>query len=117
MTTETDTSLDQQISAAIVKQKDAIVKGLIDGAVSSLQRDLGWKVARATEEHIDKFIKEEVLPEVQAQIEARRNEIVAAMVGSVDVAMKHAGVKLAETAAKNLAQSWNMKKLAEAMFG
>mgnify|MGYP001073871428 CR=1 FL=1 len=112
-----DTSLDEQIGAALVKQKDAIVQGLIAGAVSSLQHDLGWKVARATEEHIDKFIKEEVLPDVHKTLEARRNEIVASMVACIDTAINGASEKLMEHAAKNLAQSWNMKKLCEALFG
>lgn len=117
MSEQNEASLDQQIGAALVKQKDAIVKGLIDGAISSLQRDLGWKVASATEEHITKFIKEDVLPEVQKNLESRKAEIVTSMLSGIDAALAKASEALTAKAAKNLGESWKMSELTKALFG
>ena len=110
-------TLDAEIQKALSTRKDEIIKGLVEGAVSSLQRDLGWKVAHATEQHIDSFIKQEVLPEVQKRLQSRKAEIIDAMLKGIDTALEQAGKTLVSKAAKNLGESWNLKKLTEAMFG
>lgn len=114
---EEEVSLDAEITKALKSRKDEIVKGLVEGAIASMQRDLGWKVAHATETHIDKFMKDDVLPEVQRRMEARKVEIIEAMLNGIDTALEQAGKQLVATAAKNLSQSWNLKKLTDAMFG
>lgn len=109
-------SLDAEIQRALQNRKEEIVKGLVEGAVSSLQRDLGWKVAHATEEHIAKFIKEDVLPEVQKDLEARKAEIVASMLSGIDAALAKASDALVAKAAANLGNSWKMGELTKALF-
>lgn len=112
-----EVSLDEEISKALQNRKAEIVKGLVEGAVSSLQRDLGWKVAHATEEHITKFIKEEVLPEVQKNLTARKAEIVTSMLKGIDDALAKASEALTKKAAENLGNSWKMSELTKALFG
>jgi len=109
-------NLDDLVAKALVDRKDAIVSGLVAGAIESLQRDLGWRAASAATEAIDVFIKTEVLPALSANLISRKAEIIAALVAGVDASIATASLKLQEQAAKNLSQSWNVSKLAEAMF-
>jgi hypothetical protein len=112
----TDTELQSEITSALLKQKDVIVKGLVDGAVASIQQDLGWRAGNIAGEVVNGFIKTDVLPALTAELEARKAEIVTSLVaglmGAVDVAAK----RMADQAAKNLASGWNLKKVTEAIL-
>lgn len=109
--------LDTEINKALLKRKDEIVKGLVEGAIESISRDLGWKAQSLAAEAVTGFMKEHVVPGVQAHLESHKAAILAKMIGSIEDALETAGKKLAETAAKNLASSWNLKKVVEGMFG
>lgn len=117
MSNENNTDLNQQIEQALQERKGEIIKGLVEGAITTLNRDLGWQVKHAASEVIDKFIKDEVLPKVQEELEQRKAEIIVSIVGGIEGALQAAVTQMQASAAKNLAQSWNMKKLTEAMFG
>lgn len=112
----TETELQDAISQELLKQKDAIVKGLVAGAIESVGRDLKWRAGEAAGKIVDEFIKTDVLPELQKELAARKVETVTALVSGVQLALKEAGNRLQEAAAKNLAQSWNLSKLSEALF-
>lgn len=109
--------LDVEVTKALASHKDAIIKGMVEGAISSMKGKLGWRAEALAEEAVGKFMKDEVLPAVQAHLEAHKADVVAALVGGIDAALRASGVKLMETAAKNLTQSWNMKKVVEGIFG
>lgn len=113
----TDTELQSEITAALLKQKDVIVKGLVDGAVASITQDLGWRAGNIASEVVNGFIKTDVLPALNAELEARKAEIVSGLVAGLMASVDVAAKKMAEQTAKHLASGWNLKKVAEAMLG
>lgn len=120
MSNENDTEvtdLNIEISKALGKHKDTIVAGLVEGAIQTLNRDLGWKAANAAGKVIDDFMKTDVLPKLQEELEARKPQIVAALISGIEASVAKGVEQMTATAAKNLSSSWNMKKLTEAMFG
>lgn len=108
--------LNSEITRVLLNQKDAIVKGLVDGAVEGIKRDLGWRAGNIAAATIDEFVKNEVIPELNKRLHQQKEQCVEALLAGVHEAIKTAGEKLAEAAAKNLSQSWNVGKLAEALF-
>ena len=109
--------LDSEISRALLSRKDEIVKGLVESAISQLSGSLGYRAGNLAVEMVDKFMKEDVMPEVQKHLEAHKAQVIARLLGGIDEALDSAGKRLVETAAKNLGSSWNMKKVVEGMFG
>ena len=108
--------LDAEITRALLNQKDTIVKGLLDGAVDGIKQNLGWRAGNIAATVIDDFVKNEVVPELNRHLQEQKAQVVEALLAGVHGAIQTAGEKLAEAAAKNLSQSWNVSKLAEALF-
>jgi hypothetical protein len=108
--------LNSEIGRLLLRQKETIVQGLVDGAVEGIKRDLGWRAGNIAAATVDEFVKTEVIPELNRRLQEQKAEVVEALLIGVHEAIKTAGEKLAEAAAKNLSQSWNVSKLAEALF-
>jgi hypothetical protein len=108
--------LDSEITRALLRQKETIVAGLIEGAVEGIKRDLGWRAGSIAAATIDEFVKNEVVPELNKRLQERKAQVVEQLLAGVEGALNVAGEKLAEACAKNLSQSWNVAKLAEALF-
>lgn len=109
-------TFEEQIASAVTERKDAIVKGMVDGAIEQVASSLRYQVSDSAMEIIREFIKTEVQPTVAKHLQDHRQEIIQSVLNGLDSAFAQCGDALANMASKNLAQSWNTTKLVEAIF-
>ncbi len=75
-----------------------------------------WALPDVITEQCTAFLKEHIAPEVQKHLLTQRGVILKAAISAADEIGEQVAQKLSENAAKNLASSWNVTKLVEALF-
>lgn len=119
----TDTELDERpgLDAAFFteilesnksKVRDAVRDSLLEG----VKREFQWELPQAVRKVVNDFIAEEIVPEIKAELETNKKAFVEAATEIVKGATGEIGKALQDHLAKNLSQSWTMRKLVEALF-
>lgn len=75
-----------------------------------------WALPDVITQECTEFLKEHIAPEVQKHLLAQKSAILKAAIKAADEIGDQVAQKLTESAAKNLAQSWNVTKLVDAIF-
>jgi len=112
---QTDTP--QDLAALIEEMKPAIVAQLKDAASKAVCQSLEWQIRSAVENAASEYIKAEILPAVQAELMARRAEMIASIVASVQDVGTKIGETLQARAVKALAQDYKAGKFFSELFG
>lgn len=75
-----------------------------------------WALPDVVTEECVGFLKEHIAPEIQKHLLAQKSVILKAALKAADEIGEQVAQKLAESAGKHLASSWNVTKLVEALF-
>lgn len=115
--TTTDSPLDAAFFTDILESnKDAVRAAVRDTMLESVKRQFEWEVPDAVKKAVTEFVSEEILPAIKAELLANKDVFVDAATELVRVAPVEIAKAMQEQVAKNLAYSWNVRKIAEALF-
>jgi hypothetical protein len=97
-------------------RRQRLLKASEDAIESKITEQFKWSLPDAVSTVCADFIKEEIAPAVQAHLLANRGVILKAALDAADEIGVKLTEKLAETAVKNMANSWNVTKIVEGLF-
>ena len=104
------------VAGLIEKNKEEISKRLIESFANDVAKSIGWTMQNEIQKHAEEYIKAHVLPEVQAQLEADKAQLVTTIVASVKAGVDGLGLKIAEKVQKSLSDSWKVSEIAKKLI-
>lgn len=107
---------DQFYKEVLEENKDAVKRAVKEAMLESVKQKFGWGLPDALKKTVDEFLKEEILPAIRADLLENKDAIVAAATDAVRGAPAEIGKALQEHLAKNLTDSWKLRKVTEALF-
>lgn len=96
--------------------KDAVRAAVTNALLDGVKRQFEWELPQAVKETVHQFIADEVVPAIKADLEKNKDAIVNAATEMVRGAPAEIGKAMQEHLAKNLTQSWQLRKIVEACF-
>lgn len=111
-----------------MEMADDEIKSLIKNALpeiketmlAEMKRSLAWSVGNQLSEHtkttVEKFIKEEISPEMAKYLQEQKPAILASVLESLDGIIKEVSLAIVSKAKSNLAQGYQRDRIVEAIF-
>lgn len=96
--------------------RSAVKAAVTDALMSGIKRQFEWELPNAVKEEVSKFVTDQIVPEVRAQLLANKDDLVDAAIVMVRGIPAELSKAMQEQLAKNLTQSWTLNKIIEACF-
>lgn len=96
--------------------RDQVKATVTEALLSGVKRQFEWEIPEAVKKEVNDFITNEIIPEVRAQLFTNKDEFVDAAVTMVRGVPAEIGKAMQENLAKNLTNSWTLRKVVEACF-
>jgi hypothetical protein len=106
----------KMIDEIVDRSKDELVAATIQNIKDSLSDTCKSAVLDEVREVVCEKVRTEIVPLIAVQISERRDMYVEAGVKAADAIAAMMTEKLIEEAISNLSQSWNVRKIADALF-
>ena len=103
------------IKLALEENKEGLVNAINESIIEGVKRDLQWSLPEEVKGMVNDFLKTEVLPEVKAKLFDSKEDIVNHATEIAVNISTEVGNAIQREAVKNLSQSWNVKKILEAI--
>jgi len=103
--TEVLESNREQVRAAV---RDAMLDGV--------KRQFQWELPEAVKREVQAFITEDIIPAIRADLIANKETFVTAATQMASAAPAEIAKAMQEHMAKNLTNSWTLRKVVDAMF-
>ena len=107
---------DKFYTEILEENKEAVREKVRQTILDGIQEKFKWELPNAVNEAVNEFVKDEVVPEIKAQLLEDKDEIVNAATTIAKGIPVELGKALQERLAKNLAESWTIKKIAKELF-
>lgn len=104
------------LAELLEQNKGEIQRRLADDLTKRVAESLNWSLSNAVSEYAQTYIKENVLPDVQKQLEAERDQITATIVAAVKTGVDALGHALAKKMADNVASGWKISQVTKALL-
>jgi transcription termination factor NusB len=112
-----DSALDAEFFTDVLESnKDAVRATVRDALLEGVKRQFQWEIPEAVKKAVSEFITAEIIPEIKAELEANKAVFVNAATEMVKGVPVEIGKAMQEQLAKNLTQSWTLRKVVEACF-
>ncbi len=98
------------------ENKDTVRAAVRDALLEGVKRQFAWELPEAVKKAVQEFVAEEIIPAIKADLEANKDTFVTAATDMVRGAPAEIGKAMQEQLAKNLTQSWTLRKIVEACF-
>jgi hypothetical protein len=106
--------LDAEFFTEVLESnKDAVRATVRDALLAGVKRQFEWELPEAVKKTVNEFITEEVVPEVRAELSANKDAFVAAATEMAKSASVEIAKAMQTTIAKNLTNSWTLRKVVE----
>jgi flagellar motor switch protein FliG len=121
-------SLSENKGESLMEMADDEIKSLIKNALpeiketmlEEMKRSLAWSVGNQLSEHtkttVEKFVKEEISPEMAKYLQEQKPAILASVLESLDGIIKEVSLAIVSKAKSNLAQGYQRDRIVEAIF-
>lgn len=110
-------ALDAEFFTDILESnKDAVRAVVRDALMESVKRQFQWEIPEAVKKAVTEFVTTEIIPEITAELMANKAAFVDAATVMVRGAPAEIGKAMQAQLAKNLSQSWTLRKVVEACF-
>ena len=110
-------SLNEEFFTTVLEEnKDAVRATVRDALLEGVKRQFAWELPDAVKKAVQEFVAEEILPAVRADLEANKEEFIEAATAMVRGVPAEIGKAMQEQLAKNLTNSWTLRKVVEACF-
>jgi hypothetical protein len=107
---------EEELKAIATQATDSLKLQLTNDLVSSLHREVTYAATQAVREHVQEWVKENVLPDVSAILVAGKASLVNTAGAVAEKMCEQLAESMTETLQEKLAKSWERKKIFEAMF-
>lgn len=112
-----ESGLSADFFTDILESNKAAVQATVrDALLAGVKRQFEWELPEAVKKAVQEFITDEIVPGIQAELQANKAVFVNAATEMVKGAPAEIGKAMQAHVAKNLADSWKLRKLTEAMF-
>ena len=109
--------IDQDFFTSVLESNKAAVQAAVrDAMMDGIKRQFEWEIPATLKKAVDEFITEEVMPAVRAELTANKDVFVNAATEMVKLAPAEIGKAMQGHLAKNLTNSWQVRKIIEACF-
>lgn len=109
--------MDANLTSIMEEMKPQIVAQLKESASKAVASSLEWQIRSAVESACANYINDVILPEVQAELMAKRADIIASVVANVLNVGEEIGKSLHQRLIKNLSQDYKAGKFFSDLFG
>jgi hypothetical protein len=96
--------------------KDAVRAAVRDALLDGVKRQFQWELPDTVKKAVAEFVTEEIVPEIRAELEANKEAFVAAATQMAAGAAAEIAKAMQEQIAKNLTNSWTLRKVTEELF-
>ena len=96
--------------------KEQMIKVAKGEMEKRIQEQFKWNLPDTIAKEVNEFITEHVVPEVRAHLISQKGAILKVAKASADELGIQIAAQMVATAQKNMADSWNAKKVLEALF-
>ena len=103
-------------SEVLESNRDAVRNSVKEALLSGIKRQFEWELPEAVKATVAEFIRDEIIPELKADLEANKDVFVDAATEMVKAAPAEIGKAMQTHLAKNLTNSWTLRKIVEAAF-
>ena len=104
------------IAKLIEENKAEISRKLLDNFSDQVAKSLGWSLRDAVQTFAEKYIAENVLPDVQKLLEAERGMIAMTIAAHVKTGLDLLGETLLKRITDNVNSSWNVAEIAKKLL-
>ncbi len=110
-------NLTEEDMKAIVSEATANLKAqLTANLTTKLDSDVTWAASQAVREHVQEWVKTNVLPDVTAILIAGKASLVNTAANAAEMMCDDLAKSMADTLKERLGKSWERKKIFDAMF-
>lgn len=96
--------------------RDAVRESVKQAMLEGIKRQYEWELPNAVKETVSAFVRDEIVPEIKANLEANKDVFVDAATEMVKGAPAEIGKAMQKQLAENLTNSWQLRKIVEACF-
>lgn len=111
------TPMDALLIEALNENRERVKNAVADSLIDKIAQQYRYDMPQIIQTEMDTFIKENVVPAISARLTENKDAIVD---GATQVALSIASEMaktIQEQISKNLTQSWNVKKVIDALVG
>lgn len=109
--------LNEEFFASVLESnKDAVRATVRDALLAGVKRQFEWELPEAVKVAVREFVTNEIIPEIQAELQANKETFVNAATEIVRAAPVEIAKAMQEHLAKNLTDSWKLRKVVESLF-
>jgi hypothetical protein len=101
----------EEILAVMENHRDELVAHMVEETKKSITNQINWSLQTEINNIVQKFIKEEIAPEIQAQLVESKPAILKAVAVMADELSTDLAKALLETARENLNQSYKRSQI------
>lgn len=114
---QTEPALNEEFFTSVLESnKDAVRATVRDALLAGVKRHFEWELPEAVKRAVHEFVTDQIIPEIKAEMEANKDVFVTAATEIVRGAPAEIGKAMQAHLAKNLTDSWKLRKVVEAMF-
>lgn len=108
---------EDELRAFLDENKVEIQKEVKARAIARLLEEHRWTIGDAISKAVNKFVEDEIIPEVRNELASQKGVIVEGIVKSIAGISDLLAKALTDAAAKNVSTSYNLDKVSKAIFG
>lgn len=107
---------DKFFKEVLEENKDAVKRKVREAMLEGIERQFSWELPQAVKNEVSKFVEEEIVPSVRADLMENKDAMVNAATEIVASVPAELAKAMQEQLAKTLKDSWKLRKVTEALF-
>jgi hypothetical protein len=107
----------EQIQELLDAAKPSVIESIKADLIRNVSYDVRETAGRLIQEHVQSWIKENVLPEISRQLVESRESLISVGTAAAPLLVQQLATAMTESLAENLKNSWERKKVFEALLG
>lgn len=107
----------EQVQELLDAAKPSVIETIKNDLIRNVSYDVRETAGRLIKEHVETWIKENVLPELSKQLIESKDSLISVGVAAAPQLVQQLATAMTESLAENLKSSWDRKKIFEALLG
>jgi hypothetical protein len=103
-------------TSVLDSNREQVQAAVRDAMLDGIKRQFQWELPEAVKKEVTAFMVEEVIPQIRAELTANKDEFVTAATTLARAAPAELAKAMQEHVAKQLTNSWTLRKVTEALF-
>lgn len=107
---------DKFYTEVLESNKSAVRKAVTDAMMDGIKRKFEWELPATVNKEVSRFVEEEIVPAIRADLLAQKDEIISAATAMIKGVPEEIAKAMQERLAVSLKDSWKLRKVTEALF-